>query len=475
MRIIGRTREKDIITQCLKSKRPEFIAIYGRRRIGKTYLIREYFNNRFSFYASGVTNENMAGQLKAFSANLVEYGDENKRAPKDWYEAFARLKALMSKPDVYRESIFDRIIVFLDEIPWMDTPRSDFKSALEHFWNTWASARDDMVLIICGSATTWIIENILQGKKGFHNRVTRQIHLAPFNLKDCEELLEYNDISMPRDQIIESYMVFGGVPYYLNMLDSRFSLAQNIDELCFRPHGELHNEYHNLFYALYKKPENHLSIIAALSEKQSGMTRNEIAKKAGLESGALLTKNLLELEQCGFIRKSANSMNKTRNMIYQLIDPFILFSLRFIAGNGLTSWTSYHGSPAYNSWRGHAFEIVCLNHVPQIKSALRIAGVETQEYAWRSNGNELGAQIDLVIDRRDGVVNLCEMKYSSDAYVTTSDEYKKLQNRINRFAKETGSKKSLHITLVSANGLKQNKYSSVFQNSISGDELFVDG
>ena len=266
MKIVGRKREKDILMQCLKSKRPEFAVVYGRRRVGKTYLIREYFNKRFSFYSTGLTDEKTKGQLRAFNESLLLYGSTDKEAPKDWFEAFSRLRVLLCSEKVYREPIGGKRVIFLDELPWMDTARSDFKSALDYFWNSWASAQEDIVLIVCGSATSWIINNLLTSRKGFHNRVTRRIQLLPFSLAECEELFELNDVVMTRNQMIESYMVFGGIPLYMNLFDSRLSLAQNINELCFKEYGELHNEYDNLFYSLFDKPEKHMAIIEALIE-----------------------------------------------------------------------------------------------------------------------------------------------------------------------------------------------------------------
>ena len=279
MKIVGRKREKDELMQCLMSKRPEFVVVYGRRRVGKTYLVREFFNKQFSFYATGLTDEKTKGQLRGFAASLVEYGDMEKKAPKDWFEAFVRLRKLLESDRIYREPINNKRVVFLDELPWMDTAKSDFKSALDYFWNSWASAQEDLVLVVCGSATSWIITNLLTNKKGFHNRVTKRIHLAPFSLAECEKLFELNDIVMPRNQMIESYMVFGGIPQYLNLLDSRLSLAQNINELCFKEYGYLYDEYDNLFRSLYDKPEKHMAILEALAKKKDGLTRAELSKE----------------------------------------------------------------------------------------------------------------------------------------------------------------------------------------------------
>ena len=472
MRIIGRNREKEVLTNCLSSKRPEFVVIYGRRRVGKTFLVKEYFNGQFSFYATGLSDEKTKGQLKAFNASLQVYGCTEKKVPGDWFEAFTRLRALLETKDIYRDPVSNRRVVFLDELPWMDTVRSDFKSALEYIWNSWSSSQEDLLLIVCGSATSWIIKHMLKERKGFHNRVTRRIRLVPFTLTECKELLEYNGSAMTKAQMIECYMVFGGIPYYLDLIDSRLSLAQNIDELIFKPYGDLKDEYDELFYSLFKKPEKHMAIIKALSESKSGKTRQELSEVEAIGGGSVLTGNLLELEQCGFIRRYTNYTKPSNGAYFQLVDPFVLFSLRFVKPHKHTSWMEYIHSPAYNAWRGNAFEICCVNHVPKIKEALGITGVDTMEYAWRSETSISGAQIDLIIDRKDDVINLCEMKYTDDVFKMDKSEYEKLMNRLNTFQNETHPKKAIHMTLVSSNGLSNGKYASAFQNVINGEQLF---
>ena len=469
MKIIGRKYEKESLMQCLRSKRPEFVVVYGRRRVGKTYLIKEFFNKQFSFYATGLTDEKMKGQLKGFNASLNEYGYEEKSIPEDWFEAFARLRKLMESDKVYREPINNKRVVFIDELPWMDTARSDFKNALEYFWNSWASSQEDLVLITCGSATSWIINNLLTNKKGFHNRVTRRIHLAPFTLAECEELYDLNDVVMTRKQMIESYMFFGGIPYYLNLLDSRLSLTQNVNEMCFKEQGALYDEFYSLFHSLFDKPEKHMAILGALAKKKEGLTRAELSKREEIGGGSVLTKDLRELQECGFIRRFRTISE--REEFYQIIDPFTLFSISFLENKRFDSWNEYINSPGYNSWRGNSFEIVCLNHINQIKNALGISGIETKEFAWRSK-SENKAQVDLIISRKDGVTNLCEMKFTNEEYTLDAEEYGKIQKRLAQFQKESGTKNAIHVTLVCGTGYKQNKYSGIIQNVITGDDLF---
>lgn len=471
MKIIGRKREQDALLQCIKSKRPEFVVIYGRRRVGKTYLVREFFNNQFSFYATGISDFNNRNQLKSFNESLIRYGLKSSKTPNDWFEAFSALRRLLESESVYRDPINNKRIIFIDEVPWMAKAKSGFKSALDYFWNSWGSAQEDLLLIVCGSATSWIIGNLLNDTKGFHNRATKQIRLNPFSLSECRELFEFNGMTMTNSQVIDSYMVFGGIPYYLNLFDTRLSFDQNVNELCFKDYGELHNEYNNLFYSLFSKPEKHLEIISNLSKSRYGLTRTQLSKNKKIGDGSVLTKDLKELEECGFIRKYYYYKKRSNHCLYQLIDPFTLFSIRFLNNKKISSWNEYINSPSYYAWKGYSFEIVCLNHIRQIKESLGISGIETNEYSFLYNRDD-GAQIDLIIDRNDNMINLCEIKYTNDKYNLDSDEYEKIRKRISVFAKETKCLKAIHVTLITGNGYKENKYTDIFQNIVTGDDLF---
>ena len=473
MNVIGRSKEIDFLDQCVSSKKPEFLVVYGRRRVGKTFLIKEYFKNNFSFYATGILNGNTHNQLKAFDESLKNCGIKEKGIPKDWFEAFGRLRNLLETKIVNRDTVSKKRVIFLDEVPWMDTARSDFKSALDYFWNSWASTQNDILLILCGSATSWIINNILFDKGGFYNRVTRQLLLNPFTLKECEEFFKSSGIKMTQKQVIDSYMVFGGIPYYLNLFDKRLSLVQNIDNLIFNPQGQLHYEYDHLFKSLYKKPENHIKIISTLADKKNGMLRSELAKKSKVANGEGLTKTLNELEQCGFIRKYKNFTKDKQGFIYQLTDHFVLFAHRFLKKQKIDSWQSFYKTPAFYAWRGNAFEILCLCHMTQIKSALGISGVSCTECSWTSKQKKDGAQIDLLIDRKDDVINICEIKYTDEEFCVDAKYEKELIHKQELFRKETKQKKAMLITLITVEGLKRNEHSDIIQNTIISNSLFI--
>ncbi|MBQ9334652.1 MAG: ATP-binding protein [Lachnospiraceae bacterium] len=470
--MIGRKEEIHMLDNALSSGRPEFVAIYGRRRVGKTYLIKEYFNNTFSFYATGVQNTNTKQQLRLFYEALKKNGDQSSSIPKDWFEAFSRLEKLLSAESVTREYKSNRRVIFLDEIPWMDTAKSGFKSALEYFWNSWGSSQKDLMLIVCGSATSWIINNIAKDTGGFYNRLTRQIHLLPFTLEESEELLISNGIQMTRKQIIECYMVFGGIPYYLNYISPGNSPAQIVEMLFFKENSPLKNEFRQLFSSLYKNSDKYISIIKELAKTKSGITRADITASKKTVTGKDLTQCLESLEQCGFIRKYHDFTRAVNGCFYQLIDPLCLFHLTFIESGKTGSWLDMIGTPGYNTWCGLAFEKVCLQHIPQIKRALGISGVYTQAFSWKSKKTTPGAQIDLLIDRKDDVINICEIKYSKEEYAIDANYEKKLIHKIETLRAESHTSKSLWLTMITLSGLKKNEYSGSVQAELTADDLF---
>lgn len=473
MNIIGRRNETDMLNHILDSRRPEFLVVYGRRRVGKTFLIREYFNQRFSFYATGTPDGSMSEQLEAFNDSLKRYGKKEKSKPETWIEAFSNLRDVLEKDDVIRDAKTGKRVVFLDELPWFDTPRSGFKNALDYFWNSWGSAQQDLLLVVCGSAASWIMTNIINNTGGLYNRITSRMYLRPFSLKECELLLKDNGIEYTRHQIVESYMVFGGIPYYLNCLDRRLSLAQNIDELFFKENGQLRYEYRRLFSSLFKNHEMHAKIAEVLFKRKSGLTRNEIIQLCKFKSGNSLTKTLTELEECGFIRSYHDFTKKNNGKIYQLIDSLTLFYLTFLDKKQVSSWNSFINSPAYFNWCSLSFERVCMLHSEQIKEILRIGGIETNEFAWRSEISDNGAQVDLLIDRKDNAINLCEMKYSSEEFAIDAAYEKTLIHKRETFRNETKTKKTLLITMITPYGLKRNEFRDVVVNEISEDELFI--
>lgn len=475
MLIIGRKQEQDELRRYSESDRPEFVVVYGRRRVGKTYLVKEFFNNEFSFFATGVLEGDMSVQLRSFGGSLREHGDDTPSMPSDWFEAFERLKALLQRDDVARDAASGKKVVFLDELPWFDTPRSNFRQALDLFWNGWASSQPQVMLLVCGSATSWIVGNLLQSRGGFHNRLTGRIPVEPFTLSECDEYFTVKGMASSREQVVMSYMAFGGVPYYLDLLDRRLSVAQNIDNLCFAKRGALRHEFDELYRSLFSNAERHLSVVRALASRKGGLTRKEIEAKTSIAGGGTLTKTLSELEQCGFVRKYHDFTRRENSAYYQLVDPFTLFYLTFmdkLSTDAAGTWLEGIGTPRRNAWAGHAFELVCLWHVAQMKSALGVSGISADVCAWRSRDSDPGAQIDLLISRGDGVVNVCEMKYSDGQFAIDKAYDQSLRNKLATFASETGTKKALQLTMVTMNGVLRNKYWGTVQREITADDLF---
>jgi hypothetical protein len=358
----------------------------------------------------------------------------------------------------------------------MNTPKSGFLAALDHFWNRYCSMRKDVLLIICGSAASWIIENIVNNTGGLHNRLTGEIYLQPFTLNECESYYRANGIDIPRYQVAEAYMIFGGIPYYMDFFKPKYSLAQNVDDIFFKEIAPLRNEYANLFRSLFRDSEVHMRVIEALAAKNSGKTRDEIIKVTGMSEGGGLSKILNELIISGFVREYHSFGKKKRDRLYQLIDPFTLFCLRFGSKRNTYStdfWLRFCTTPAHGAWAGYAFEILCLMHILQIRKALGITGVLTEIYAWKSKSHDPGAQIDLVIERGDQVINLCEMKYASSEFTIDKAYDQNLRNKRSAFLAETRTRKAAQTTVVTTYGLRKNAYQASIPFEVTLDDLFL--
>lgn len=470
--IIGRKEEIAKLKKAYHSDYSEFVAVYGRRRIGKTYLIREVFEDKFTFQYTGVFKAGNQDQLNLFYRNLIEQGLEpSEQAPKDWFEAFFLLQHLI---DSSREA---RKVIFIDELPWMDARNSKFLQAFEHFWNGWASARKDILLIICGSATSWIINKIFRNKGGLYNRVTYKLRLQQFSLHECEELVNRLKLPFNRNMIMEGYMVMGGVPYYWTKLERNLSMGMNINNLFLREDGELHNEFSYIYSSMFNTPDKYIKVVEAMSGKKAGLTRDEIISKAKLDNNGHISRVLDDLIECGFVRKFCHTGKRLKDAQYQLVDCFTLFYYQFVKmAHGIDDqyWVRIMQTPKYHTWCGLAFERLCLLHTRQIKAAIGISGILSNLYSWFVNKNDEhpGVQIDLVIDRADNVINVCEMKYAPEGYRLTNSELSKLRNRLSVFKLYIPRSKSAQPVIITSNGVIENNNSFEIPIQVTGDQLF---
>ena len=471
-KLVGRSKEFNLLSKIRASPSSSFVALYGRRRVGKTYLVRQVFDNRFDFYLTGIANVGLQHQLANFHASLKKYdvSGAGKEPASNWFEAFQQLiVALEANPA-------EKKIIFLDELPWLDTPQSLFIPALEHFWNSWASGRTDILLIVCGSAAAWMINKLINNRGGLHNRVTHKIKLEPFTLSECELFFKNRSAVFGRYQLIQLYMALGGIPFYLEQVDISKSAAQNINKLCFDPNGLLRNEFDNLYKSLFNKAEKHIAVIEALSKKNKGMAREELIIQAKLSNGGSLTRILFELEESGFIRKYISFGRKEKHNLYQLSDLYSFFYLKWIRKSSQldeNTWINEIDSSRQRAWSGYAFEQVCLAHVKEIKQALGISGVQTNTCSWLSNAADRGAQIDLVIDRRDQVINVFEMKFSENLFSIDKKYAQELRNKVSVFREQTGTRKAIFLTMLTTFGLNTNEHSSaIVQNELTMDVLF---
>ncbi len=472
-KIIGRDTEIKLLNECYNSNKAELVVVYGRRRIGKTFLVKSLFEDRFDFFITGKYEGKLKDELELWNRKLVEHSAYPYTVPKSWNEAFAQLKHYINNLSK------DRVVVFLDEMPWLATPKSGFVGEFENFWNDWASTRENLLLIICGSATTWMNDNVISQKGGLHNRVTRKIKLSQFNLHETELFLKDKGIVWNRHQIAECYMIMGGTPYYLDLLQKGMSLPQNIDFLFFRSGAELAGEYTVLLKSLFKDANLYRRIIELLAKHSRGMTRKEICEKLKIADGGGLTEVLENLENCDFIRSYASFGKRERDAMFQLTDMFILFFLKFAGQAGGCDeafWTHSIDEPSRRVWTGYAFEQLCLNHIQQIKECLGIHGILSNVCSWYQKADKekgiSGGQIDLIIVRRDQVINLCEVKFTLNPYAVTAKYLNEMIERMENFRNATKTKYALHLTMISAAGIAQNENSGQIQSVVTLQGLF---
>ncbi len=471
--MIGRLKERKVLQEAFASPQSEFVAVFGRRRIGKTFLINETFGGRYAFQHAGAENVSTREQLDYFRLSLTRYFGS--RCPKldNWRTAFFELEERLAHAGEGKK------IVFLDEIPWLDTSKSGFLPAFEHFWNGWASLRHDILLIVCGSATSWVVKEILRNRGGLHNRVTRPLPIAPFSLAECQEFALSNSLPFDRSQIAECYMAFGGVAYYWSLLSPSLSAAQNFDNLFFSKQAILKDEFSRLFASLFKHSQKYVEIVTILAARAQGMQRGEILSRMAEPCGGEISRYLLELEECGFIRRNPVLGKSRKGSIYQLIDNFTLFHFKFLKerkGTDEHFWEVSYNLPSINAWRGLSFERLCFWHIPQIKRALGISGILADVYSWRGKSSPPDseeAQIDMLIDRGDRIINVCEMKYSTGEYSMDEEGSRKLQRRLEIFRMATGTTKGLMPTLVCNHGLKRNANSAAIQSVVTLSDLFA--
>lgn len=470
--IIGRKKECDRLDECMNADQAQLVIVYGRRRVGKTYLINEYFENRFAFKITGAYGQPKEVQLKIFDTSLSRQKRNNKLNSKDWFDAFNNLRDYLETLDTNEKQV-----IFFDEMPWLDTQKSSFLAAFEWFWNDWASTRRNLVFIVCGSATSWMDEKIANNKGGLFNRQTCKLFLKPFSLNEVEEYLKYKNIEWSRYDIVQCYMIMGGIPYYLSLLNSKLSLSQNIDALFFTDRGELSDEFEHLYRTLFTNSASYIKVVEALSKKKGGLTREELLKATGRQTGGDLSVILKNLELSGFIRISNFFNKKKKNALYQLCDYYTSFYFKFIKenyGKDDHYWSNAVDNPAKRTWEGLVFEQICRDHVSSIKKRLGISGVLSEESSWYVKGDKEihGAQIDLLISRRDHVTNLCEIKFSTGEYVIDKDYDLKLRNKIDAFRRDTSYKGTIQLVMITTFGLKKNQYSSLIQNQIVLNDLF---
>lgn len=473
-KFVGREKEKKILLNALHSDSPEMVSLVGRRRVGKTFLVQSVYKKHIAFQITGIQNAPKSEQLQNFAIQLSKQSKSllPVEVPKNWLSAFYLLSEFLETKIKSK-----KVVVFLDELPWMATQKSGFLRALGWFWNSWA-VKKNIVVVICGSAASWMIQKVVRDTGGLHNRITRRITLTAFNLAETEKFLKIKNPKIERYQILQLYMAMGGIPHYLKEVEGGKSAVQNIDEICFSESGLLYDEFDLLYPALFKNSEEHIKIIRILASKRKGLTRKEIVKNGKLSDGGSTSKTIEELVHSGFISSYYWFGNKKRNLYYRLTDEYTLFYLKFIEKNrsqGAGTWKKLSQTQTWKSWSGYTFESIGLKHIQQIKNALQIGGVYSESSVYTHQGNDElpGFQIDLLIDRNDHVINLCEFKFYQENMILTKAYANELRIKIAAFKVATKTKKQIFLTFLTTFPIVPNKHSiGLIDHALTMDVLF---
>jgi AAA+ ATPase superfamily predicted ATPase len=470
IKLFGRAKEKGIIEEHYTSKQSSLITLIGRRRIGKTYLVRRVLEQKIDFELIGIQNGSQSEQLQNFQLTLQKFsGNKKYKTPKNWIEAFDQLKNYLIEKTNKKKKV-----IFLDEFPWMNSPKSGFVEKFAHFWNSWAS-ENNVLVILCGSAATWMLKNVVNGKGGLHNRISQTIYLEPFKLKHTKEMLNGMGIKATQNQISELYMILGGVPYYLSLLKKSKSIYQNIDALIFENNGRLVNEYQNLLPALFDNASNHLAVLDSMATKWKGLSRKELVSMYKKPDGGGLTQTLNELEQSGFISSYIPYKKSKKDTLYRITDSYILFYLKFIKKQKIKSFLDISKDAKYKIWCGYAFENLCLQHIENIQNSIGINKIKSHSSSYLHKGDKYiqGFQIDLLIERADNIINICEMKYNNNKFLIDKKYYQHVKNYIALFQESTNNKTTVHYTMITNNGVIKNEYyNELVDTEVSMSDLF---
>ncbi len=475
-KFIGRKKEQEVLQKALDSGEAEMVSVIGRRRTGKTFLIKTFYKDHIAFEVTGIKDQSEEVQIKNFMRSVNRIGKNLKKiaTPKTWLDAFFALTDRLEEL-----AITEKYVVFLDELPWLATPQARFIGALSWFWNSWA-VNQNIVVVICGSSASWMIQKIVKDTGGLHNRITRRLYIKPFTLAETELYFKSRHINLNRYHILQIFMAMGGIPHYLKEVDGGKSATQNIDDICFSETGILYDEFSNLFTSLFDDSFNHIAIIRALAKTKQGLDRDTLIKTAKVPNGGTVTNVLEELQQSGFIEAYSPFGKKIKDKLYRLTDEYTLFYLQFIENQDKSeagTWELLSQTQEYKTWSGYAFEGICIKHLPQIRKALSIGGVYSLASSFLKKGTktEKGTQIDLVLDRNDQTINLFEMKFYNKSFTVSKEYAQNLQNKKNVFEETTKTRKLLFLTLVSTFGITHNEHSlGLIDQVVTLDDLFLD-
>lgn len=476
--MIGRKKELALLNSLCEEEKSKLVVVHGRRRIGKTFLVDYMFQTHrkdcLFFKFTGSADQNSSVQKDYFVEAIYEWFKVEPSKPiEKWHEVFIFLKRTI-EAEIKEKNHQGKVIVFIDEVAWIDKHnKAGFLSAFGHFYNTYIEKNNNLIVILCGSNASWIKNKILKDTSGpLYHRVDVEIPLYPFDLQETKEyLIKEKRFDIDDKSVVDIYMILGGVAKYLSYLDSKLSIAQNINKLFFSLHAPLYSEYEALFKSLfYDKSSNHRKIMDLLISKQSGFEMMEIEKLLKEIKSSTLRVNIEELIDTGFIKPIARYAHASRNTKYIACDPLCNFFIKWVqplSKNDIASLIDYFETKStshdYIIWQGFAFEMVMISNIElYLKARGLSSGVKSIGY-WdytTQSEDESGAQIDILIEYIGNTYDIVECKYYNDEFIIDKAYAKNIQNKKEMFIKYgiKNKKFDLKVVMLTTYGTKINQY-----------------
>jgi AAA+ ATPase superfamily predicted ATPase len=466
---IGRKVEIAQLTALIDLPRPSIAVIYGRRRVGKSELIRHVTQGKNVLSFEGLEGQPKHKQIKNFLFQLSAQSNIREKNISDWPDALILLRTLTQD---------GQWIIILDEFQWMANYQNELVSVIKMIWEKYLSQNPDLTLILCGSIASFMKSKVLKSS-ALYGRTDYELNLHELNLSEISEFFP----GKGSDEVIDTAMLVGGIPKYLELISEYPSLYDALEPLAFSQDGFFKTEYDRLFASHFGKKPIFMKIIQTLATNPYGLTTGKLAKEMQVASGGTLCHQLDDLESAGFLHSIIpfDKPEGSKLRKYILMDAYVRFYHSIIRGSMKETTppnTQFHAimsSPRYAAWAGMAFEFLCMRHHKEISRILGFHGIPytAGPFFQRKTLDTPGVQIDLLFERSDKILVLCEMKYLLAS--VPGDIIDQVNRKVSALQEKYPGRTILKVLLTKTGSTETVAKKGYFFRIIRADELITHG